>query len=148
MWKRWLTISLLRIYRHLAVKLKRSSDAWVDDLTGRLQRELKGRFTNTPRKSSCSVWQKRTAHDTSCDDDGGWKETSGRIVASEAIESNPVKTPTRKPNSRHRPLVTRKLVAVADNVSTYCPKVCPVFFFSGYLIFAFYRSLPEVTEVS
>jgi hypothetical protein len=33
------------------------------------------RFTNMPRKSSCSVWQKRTAHDTSRDDDdGGWKE--------------------------------------------------------------------------
>lgn len=44
-----------------------------------------------PRKSSCSVWQKRTAHDTSRDDDdGGWKEASGRIVASETVESNPV----------------------------------------------------------
>lgn len=76
-------------------------NVWVDDLTRRLQRELKGCFTNTPRKWSCSVWQQRTAHDTSCDDDGGWKETSGRIVASEAIESNPVETPTSEPNSRH-----------------------------------------------
>jgi hypothetical protein len=48
------------------------------------------RFTNMPRKSSCSVWQKRTAHDTSRDDDGGWEEASERIVASEIVESNPV----------------------------------------------------------
>lgn len=77
------------------------ANAWVDDLTGRFQRALKGSFTNTPCITSCSVWQQRTAHDTPCDDDGGWKETSGRIVASEADESNPVKTPTTEPNSRH-----------------------------------------------
>jgi hypothetical protein len=77
------------------------ANAWVDDLTGRFQRELKGCFTNTPRIKSCSVWQQRTAHDTPCDDDGGWKETSGAIVASEADESNPVKTPTSEPYSRH-----------------------------------------------
>jgi hypothetical protein len=62
---------------------------------------MKGCFTNTPRKSSCSVWQQRTAHNTPCDDDGGWNETSERIVASEADELNPVKTPTSEPNSRH-----------------------------------------------
>jgi hypothetical protein len=77
------------------------ANAWVDDLTGRLQRALKKDFTNTPRKSSCFVWQQRTAHDTSCDDDGGWKETSGESWHPKAIESNPVKTPTREPNSRH-----------------------------------------------
>ncbi len=76
-------------------------NAWVDDLTGKFQRALKGSFTNMPRKSSCSVWQQRTAHDTPCDDDGGWKETSGVVVASEADESNPVETPTNEHNSRH-----------------------------------------------
>jgi len=56
------------------------ANAWVDDLTGRrLQSTARKRcrsFTNTPRKPSCFVWQQCTAHDTSRDDDGGWKETS------------------------------------------------------------------------
>ena len=104
---------------------KARANAWADDLTGRLQRALKGSFTNTPRKSSCSVWRQRTAHDTSCDDDGGWKETSDRLVASaEAIELNPVKTPTSEPNSRHsQAAATRKLVTVVDNLCTYYSKV-------------------------
>ena len=115
------------------------TNAWVDDLTGRFQRALKGSFTNTPRITSCSVWQQRTAHDTPCDDDGGWKETSGRIVASEADELNPVKTPTNEPNSRH---------SVADNQKAcgrrgqpqhlFAQGRCPVLF-SRYLILFFYR---------
>jgi hypothetical protein len=45
-------------------------------------------------------------------------------VASKADESNPVKTPTIEPNSRHSDADNhRKLVAVADNLSTYSPKV-------------------------
>jgi hypothetical protein len=83
------------------------ANAWVDDLTGGMKKHCEKRcwkVYETPRKSSCSVWQQRTAHDTSCDDDdGGWKEASQRIVAKH-VESNPVETPTVEPNSRHTPL--------------------------------------------
>jgi hypothetical protein len=74
---------------------------------------------------SCSVWQQRTANDTPCDDDGGWKETSGRIVASEeADELNPVKTPTNEPNSRHSDSDNQKsLWPSRTTLSTYSPKV-------------------------
>ena len=46
MWKWRLTISLLRIYGHLAEIIQTlDANAWVDDLTGRLQRPLKKDFT-------------------------------------------------------------------------------------------------------
>jgi hypothetical protein len=43
---------------------------WVDDQTGRFQRALKGCVTNTPRITSCSVWQQCTAQLTMLRADG------------------------------------------------------------------------------
>jgi hypothetical protein len=44
-------------------------------------------------------------------------------VAAEVDELNPVKTPTTNPIRATATPTTRKLVAVADNVSNYSPKV-------------------------
>jgi len=82
-----------------------------------------------PRKSSCSVWQKRTAHDTSCDDDdGGWKEANRESWRPKQFNQTQFKLrPSNPIRATVSQLATKSLVVGVDNSRTcYLQGECPI----------------------